>query len=254
MKTKIFLLAAIFLPMSVQAAMDRCSFQSEPTIIERTDAGPNPILLQYWDFNSDKILSLKSLPDSRRLAEYRETVAKRITTDPLALLKRYSALQPTPQDLHNIEVLISRPENIEKMGCLAGLLLDVEIGRNERFAADGPEFISYFLQKEGKLRVYFLTNDSGSIRGAGVARLLSKIEAARDDGWEVLANLHNHSFFLNDLDSKKPQGVLAPSANDIEVVSAHIKRFGLKGAYITNGFNTLNIPSEDIKLYAAAKR
>lgn len=253
MKTSIFLFAAIFLPMNVQAAMDQCAFGSEPTIIERTDAGPNPILLQYWDFDSDQILFLKSLPDSRRLAEYREMVAKRIATDPAALLKRYMALQPTPEDLHNIEVVLSRPGNIKELDCLTGLLLDVEIGRDERFATDGPEFIAYFLQRKGKLRAYFLTNDSGGIRGAGVSSLLRRIDADRDAGWKVLANLHNHSFFLNDLDSKKPQGVLAPSANDIGVFISHIERFGLKGAYITNGFHTLYVSSQDIKLYAAAK-
>ncbi|MCX5795570.1 MAG: hypothetical protein NTY77_08770 [Elusimicrobia bacterium] len=253
MKTSIFLLAAISLPRSLQAAMAPCSFPSEPTIIERTDSGPNPILLQYWDFDSDRILFLKSPPDSKRLAEYRETVAKRITTDPTALLKRYMALQPAPEDLHNIEVVMSRPGSIKEIGCLAGLLLEIQISRNERFATDAPEFIAYFLQKKGKLRAYFLTNDSRGIRGAGFSDLLSRIDADRDGGWKVLANLHNHSFFLNDLDSRKPQGVLAPSANDIQVFSAQIERFGLKGAYITNGFNTLYVPGQDIKRYASAK-
>ncbi|MFA5140745.1 MAG: hypothetical protein WC728_16080 [Elusimicrobiota bacterium] len=253
METSILLLAAMLLPSSVQAAMDRCSFRSEPTIIERVDAGPNRILLQYWDFESDKVLSLESLPDSKRLAEYREVVAKRIATDPAALLKRYMALQPAPEDLRNIEVVMSRTGDIKELGCLAGLLLDVEIGRNERFATEGPEFIAYFLRRKGKLRVYFLTNDSAGIRGAGVSSLLSRIEADRDAGWKVAANLHNHGFFLNDLDSKKPQGVLAPSASDIRVFISQMERFGLKGAYITNGFHTLYVSSKDMKLYAAAK-
>lgn len=68
----------------------------------------------------------------------------------------------------------------------------------------------------------------------------------------MLANLHNHSFFLNDLGSPKPQGVLAPSANDIRVFNAQIERFGLEGAYITNGFHTLYIPQKDVRLYSAA--
>lgn len=253
MKTGLFLLAVILLSIDAQASAAQCSFGSQPTIIERTDAGPDPILFQYWDLSSDRILFQRSLPESKKLAEYRETVAKQIATRPMALLERYISLQPAPADLHNITVAASQPGNIKELGCLDGLLLNVEINRNQSFATDGSEFIAYFLQKHGELRVYFLTNDSGGIRGAGFSHLLSKIDADRNSGWEVLANLHNHSFFLNDLDSRKPQGVLAPSANDIKVFNAQIERFGLKGAYITNGFYTLYIPSKDIKLYAAAK-
>lgn len=138
------------------------------------------------------------------------------------------------------------------MGCLEGLLLDLEIGRSRDFPAEGPEFISYFLRRAGALRVYFLTNDSTGIRGAGFSLLLERIDADKKDGCEVLANLHNHSFFLNDLGAKKPQGVLAPSANAVRVFNAHIERFGMKGAYVTNGFHTLYIPGEDLGRYAAA--
>src|ERR1035437_9096871 len=130
MKISLLLLAGMMLSSETQTFAEQCSFGSQPTIIEKIDAGPNPILLQFWDLSSDRILSLKSLPDSRKLAEYRETVGKRITTEPLGLLRRYRSLKPASADLHNIAATESRPGNIKKMGCLAGLLLDIQINRN----------------------------------------------------------------------------------------------------------------------------
>jgi len=246
------LLAALVLPVSAHADAGRCAFESKPTIIQRADSGPNPILLQYWDLKSDRLLSERSLPESKRLAEYRAAVSRKLDTDPLALLKRYSALGPSPEDQHNIEQVMSRPESIQELGCLEALLLDVQLGRSPRFSRDGPEFIAYYLRQKGKLRVYFLTNDAAGIRGAGLSELLGRIDADKAQGWAVLANLHNHCFFLDDLASKKPQGVLAPSANDVRVFSAHRERFGLGGAFITNGFHTVHVPGQDIKLYKAA--
>lgn len=176
--TILSLIAALPLSASAHAAASSCSFGSQPTIIEKVDAGPDTILLQRWELDTDQILSQRALPDSTSLAAYRGMVEKRIATGPTALLRRYVSLQPAPADLHNIAIAAtSPPENIKEMGCLEGLLLDIQLGRNQGFATDGPEFIAFVLRKQGRLRVYFLTNDSQGIRGAGFTHLLSRIDA-----------------------------------------------------------------------------
>jgi len=109
------------------------------------------------------------------------------------------------------------------------------------------EFVSYFLEREGRLRVYFATNDSEGVSRMG--RLMDEMNKDLHAGWRVTGNLHNHSFFLADLENDKPQGVLAPSGNDMRVLNGNAASIGLPRALITNGFNTLVVGSEDFPVF-----
>jgi hypothetical protein len=64
-----------------------------------------------------------------------------------------------------------------------------------------------------------------------------------------VGNLHNHSFFLDNINNDEahhPQGVLIPSANDIQVLRANRDDFKMKSASITNGFDTIFLPSTEL--------
>ena len=76
------------------------------------------------------------------------------------------------------------------------------------------------------------------------------------NGWKVTGNLHNHSFFIDSIyhgDRFHPQGVLAPSANDMRVFLSQKEELGLQNASITNGFYTVDIQSSDFQRFHTAE-
>jgi len=222
-----------------------CSLEVKPTVIERPDA-----LLEYWDLPNEDVLNHASPPNVEILRRYRLEVRSVIDTDPIELLMRYRSRGKDPADLHNLDIVLgSRSDGIRPMNCIEGLLLTAQIRRNSRFRVAPTEFLAFWLRKEGRLRIYYLTGDAAGIRGAAMSALMERVSADKKAGWEVSANLHNHSFFLERLDTDDPQGVLAPSGNDVRVFRSQVESLDLKAALITDGFDTLRIPAADLRLY-----
>jgi len=62
--------------------------------------------------------------------------------------------------------------------------------------------------------------------------------------WELWVNLHNHNFNLFD-ETKPLNGVVAPSATDVEFFRSLAGDLGLQEAWITNGFDTNVISRRD---------
>jgi hypothetical protein len=112
------------------------------------------------------------------------------------------------------------------------------------------EFLAYFLEKNGRLRIYLLTNDSLGVGGMG--RLKQEVSNSVLAGWRLDGNLHNHSFFLSEINSSKPQGVLAPSTNDMRVFNGDATDLELPRALITNGFHTIVLDAGYFPLFKVA--
>ncbi|MBI3548884.1 MAG: hypothetical protein HY078_07595 [Elusimicrobia bacterium] len=250
MTMRIACLLVLCLGASARAFAAGCAFGVGPAAIEMRGDGSDRGLLQYWDLPSDQLLDRVGAPDSTVLAEHRDLVKSRLSIEPAELLERYRPRSKVPADLHNVDVVLAaRLGRVRAMNCIEGLLLEEQIKRNPKFSVEPTEFLAFYLRRNGRLRVYFLTNDSGGIRGFQFSRLVERVDGDKDDGWSVFGNLHNHSFFLDRLAQDDPQGVLAPSSNDVQVLKAQIERLDLEGAYITNGFHTLHIPAGDVPLY-----
>lgn len=229
----------LFCPSNLWARV--CQFESSPTVLETGEAH----LLQYWEFSDSSILNLAELPTSPTLIAYQDLVSSKLNTDPVELLARYSVAGMNANDGHNLEVVRKDPSKyIRPIRCLEALLLDNQIKRNNKMSVKPTEFLAFYLKnQEDRLRVYYLTNDI-----SGVRKLSSLFDRIRQDinaGWVVLGNLHNHSFFLdniNQAEARHPQGVLIPSANDIQVLRANRDDFKMQSVSITNGFNTFFMP------------
>ncbi len=242
----LILLVSILLSFSVQAQI--CAFPDKPQIIEYSRTPGQQRLLVKWDGLFINSLETSALPDSKTFHNYRSEVQKSINTDSYFLLRRYSTRGNRPEDLHNLNLVLSRQAGeINPINCLEALLLDFQIQRNSVMTTKPTEFIAYYLEKQGLTRIYLFTNDAEGVAGMGI--LIQALTKDVQDGWIMTGNLHNHSFFLNELSSVKPQGVLAPSGNDMKVFKAHAKQFGLAKAFITNGFQTLAIESESFPLF-----
>lgn len=228
-----------------QQAMLSCEFESTPTVLETGDSH----LLQYWEFSNSSILDLAELPTSPTFIAYKGLVSSKLNTDPVELLARYSVAGANANDQHNLEVVRKNPSKyIRPIRCLEALLLDNQIKRNKEMSVKPTEFVAFYLKNnDGRMRVYYLTDDISGVRKP--SSLFERIYADMAEGWIVLGNLHNHSFFLDNLNNDEahhPQGVLIPSANDTQVLRANRDDFKMQSVSITNGFHTIFMPSEEL--------
>jgi hypothetical protein len=225
-----------------------CGFEQAPHVLE---SGPSH-LLQYWDFKNSTVIDLPMLLEQGPLASYRASVSSKLNTDPLALLERYSKTNPDPADGFNLALMLrSFPYYVRPMHCLESLLLSRQLSRNPKMLTDPTEFVAVFMQNvDSRLRVYFVTDDINGLRK--LKPLFDAIQSDLNAGWHMIGNLHNHSFFLDNinLDEKHhPQGVLSPSASEITIFEIMRSNFQLESAFITNGFNTISISAKDFQLF-----
>jgi len=235
---------------SLSLAQAHCEFPAQPVVL----ISSSQVLIQYWDLPSQDLLTESSLPKSDSFQSYQQKIRDQISVDTNFLLQRYLKLNPTPGDAHNILQTVGRPQNFKPIGCLEALLLEVQINRNPQMTTNPTEFLAAYLQKDGRLKVYFLTNDEEGLRGVGLDPLKTQIAKDLKLGWKYISNLHNHSFFLEGLSTNKPQGVLAPSEADMQLFKSHQEELGLQGASITNGFETVHISTSELSLYRAVRQ
>ena len=111
------------------------------------------------------------------------------------------------------------------------------------------EFIAQVLQKEtpdgARLRVYF---------GAGAEEFPPKtvygfdqVEQDLKSGWSFYASLHNHTYEADALGYSL--GHPGPSTVDVHLYSNVGRRLGLRWAWVTNGFYTGVVATDDLDLF-----
>lgn len=121
------------------------------------------------------------------------------------------------------------------------------------------ELGAYVLRGHGRIRVYLSGGDSvgGKLRHEVSDRVAA--DAAR--GFEPIAHLHNHPFMfdrepgdrLYTTEESKGDigGALAPSLTDVQAWRSMREHFGLKGAWLTNGLDSIHYTSEDFDRLSA---
>jgi hypothetical protein len=247
MKAKLFCLALLLL--SAPALGGDCAFEFPPTVLEDS-ASPRRHLV-VWEEVTGQVLRNTKLPATRTFQNYRSSVEQALPTAPDFLLERYLSRADRREDIHNIRMVLKGAGELRQIRCAEALLLDYQIQRNSLMLSRPTEFFAVYLSRQGKLRIYLLTNDAEGVSGMGA--LHREISRAVSEGWKVIVNLHNHSFFFADLDGDKPQGVLAPSGSDMRVLKGLVEEFGPVQARITNGFHSIFIESMLFPLFEAAE-
>ena len=246
------LLFFVLLLLSFRSAnAENCTFSSAPKLI---GASPGH-LLQYWDFEDSAVLQSPAIVTSSVFASYRSQVSTKLNVDPKTLLSRYLRAGGADDDNYNIGVILrSVTEYIRPARCIETLLLEYQLNRNPRMLVAPTEFFSVFLtDASGHLRVYYVTDDQNGLRN--LRSLFLHVESDIADGWLVTGNLHNHNFFMANIDldeAHHPQGVLAPSANDIGLFQSMREQYHLQEALITNGFDTVVIWADKFNLFRSA--
>jgi hypothetical protein len=115
------------------------------------------------------------------------------------------------------------------------------------------EFGAYILRGHGRLRVYL--SGMGSVGGQLRHQVRDRVVADVANGFEPVAHLHNHPFmfdrkpgdrmYTTELTKDELGGALAPSLTDVQAYRMMREHFGLKGAWLTNGLDSIHYTSED---------
>jgi hypothetical protein len=220
-------------PTYAQTAI--CELPSKPNVLvkEGNDHLPDSRLLQFWDLHTPRSLWLTIGNQPRLYGRYLHQVRKiGFKTDPIA------ALRASPS-INNDIVLRSSSDWIRPSNCLEKLLIGIQNSRVS-IQRDPTEFVSIVLKRKSteRIRVYFYSVNRNGI--GAMTPLTTLIDADMKQGWQVDFVLHNHAFHLSD---PALNGILAPSVPDANFNSNFLKSHGLRQARITNGIDTVEIPS-----------
>ncbi|HEX8434297.1 hypothetical protein [Archangium sp.] len=125
--------------------------------------------------------------------------------------------------------------------------------------AHPTEFGAYILRGHGRLRVYLSGSDSvgGKLRHEVRDRVVADVA----NGFEPVAHLHNHPFMFDRVPGDRMYttedsvneigGALAPSLTDVQAYRGMREHFGLKGAWLTNGLDSIHYTAEDFDRLSA---
>ena len=113
------------------------------------------------------------------------------------------------------------------------------------------EILVFVLRKAGRLGMYGYATATKTIK-PGILR--HKLEADIADHWEFCASLHNHPFDFSGKDTTG--GMLYPSGDtadgDVQYYLADSENFGLQRAWITNGFDTIEVAAKEFPALGAS--
>lgn len=218
-----------------------CAFTSPPAV--QVDAPAS--FLQVWEEPDRPELHTSALPDSPSLQAFRKEIAAVVDTAAAAFLETQLPLV-TGGDADNVRLVLSgEAGTIRPMTCLEGLLMatltDRSLARGTTLFTDPTEFVSYVLERDGMLRVWFYTVDMAGVRGLGT--LHEPVTADLEDGWTMVENIHNHNVFPG---AEMVLGGVAPSATDMQLFRNMRQTLGLTRASIVNGFHALEMTGDDL--------
>ncbi|WP_133254286.1 hypothetical protein [Phenylobacterium deserti] len=223
---------------------ERCAFSRPPMVLleEGDPHQPGSRWLQVWEVPDTPVLWSQADPDGYQA--FRAAVARHVD-DPDPLRRLAEAGGDAQHRANNARVAASAVEWIRPARCLQKLLQLSQHERIDTFTAP-TEFAAFILRSpdKGQLRIYAYT-----VNQDGIGRmdpLTDPVIAARKEGWEVLAGLHNHAFHPG-----RPalNGPLAPSLPDAQFNSRFAEDTGMQSAWITNGLHTVEIPASAFPLF-----
>jgi hypothetical protein len=228
---------------------DRCAFGVESTVIRRDDKS----ILERWELVERPIFYEPTLPDDAAYAAYRRAIH-----DAHGDVEHPVADAPEPktdeerelwrrEDLNREVSYSGRGGQIRPIQCLEALLFARQNARYSELAQP-TEYLASILRKQigGKqlLRVYFGAGDMmfPPKRYYGLDEV--KVDVAA--GWEWVTMMHDHTVRKHgDLPAL---GVTTLSTSDVQLVR-NLVEDGLRGARVTNGFFTIDVPASAFVLY-----
>ncbi len=240
LKLKIFVLTLTALgcsTMSPEKNEKICKFPSEPVVMLEKENS----ILQYWDYDEGYFEGKANFQDLTFLRAYQQKVQKEVRDLSQKALWSKSYDLEKAGDQQNMRIAKTLWPKVRKINCLEALLLNLQGSRVDLISTP-TEFLAFKLKKNKRVRLLYFTSNINGVRGLGF--LHSKIQKFVDDNWILEKNIHNHTLNLND---KNYRGTIGPSVSDAFVFKMELKDFNLKAAVITNGFESMEVPSHMFK-------
>jgi hypothetical protein len=239
-------------PVARVASAPPCRWPSPPELLHQ--AGDT--VVERWTAPADAIPDAWTPDALPALRDFRTAIEARLgTVDAHALLRRqadYWAGRSVADGRRESEngrlVLSGAVGTLRPIACLEALLLDRQAARVPMLTRP-TELQALVLRRAAmhrepaRIRVYVAASHAPWPPRFPPA-VDSLVARDRRDGWTVHAHLHNHPFYL-DRQAADIAGANAPSLSDVEVYRALRERLGLRHAWITNGFTTVEIAAPD---------
>ncbi len=186
-------------------------------------------------------------PSSDRLATYQNFVSSKTSVDQNELRERQYKIfkKHLPNETKIMKLIMSgKVFSTGRAECFDLLLFDLHLDSvgTVYYAEFGAHVFVKYVEGRRILRVMFTSNPGGGV--ATPMEIEDAMSASLKDGWSLVGHIHNHPFGLDNL-SGDIGGTCWPSDSDLNHYAKQIK-FGMQGARITNGFDTIFMSAEDI--------
>jgi len=206
-------------------------------------------VLLRWDVPARDVFFSQTLPQDAAFAAYRTAIriAGADQATPVLADNPRVNVEVTRRNQINVDLMYSgRGGKVRPIRCLEAWFFAYQNRRHSQLAKP-TEFLLSVLRKNGasgpRLRIYFGASNvefpPKSVYG------LKEAEADVKSGWEFWAHVHNHT--LRQVGGRPAKlGVPAPSTNDVQLLRNVARRSGLRFVWVTNGFHTGVIASEQL--------
>lgn len=187
--------------------------------------------------------------ESKVVRTFRESISERVNVDPIYLLEKQLEIfrrfiPDSPFNDLTAKIISGEIGRIEGVSCLEESILEAHL----RKFGPAREFSAIVLEKDddhGPLsKVHIHSNGDFGVNNS--REFDRRIQADIDVGWKMVIHLHNHLFVFDN-----PYGDIAgttvPSEGDLSYYQKLRRKFGLKQAWITNGFNTVKIEIDELE-------
>jgi hypothetical protein len=247
----ILAIALAFAPLDVFA--QRCALDAAPRVLETSGAAhtAGARLAQVWDVEAAPVYWTAQLPATGSYAGFVAALrTSGVDTNPVSLLRRKAALPQTSSGDARNNSLVARESTqwVYRINCLEMLLIGIQ---NERIGLlrQSTEFTAFVLRSADgrRLRIYFYTRNEDGIGNVGA--ILGSVARDYQEGWIVMANLHNHNFRVGQTDLN---AVVSPSLPDAQLYQTLAAKYQLREAWITNGLHTVRIPASAFGRFQSA--
>lgn len=186
-------------------------------------------------------------PSSMALDAFRANARARIDVNPYQVLLHQRTLwarafPAAPAVLAKFDQFLNREVGkIRAINCIEQSLFMLHL---EIFGAE-TEFGALIFQKEGESKTLALVK-SERMAAVNLREYVPQIEELLKNGWQLFSMLHNHPFLFNN-PLGDYSGVTMPGDPDVISFREYKERFRLQNAWITNGFDSIELKSEEFE-------
>jgi len=177
--------------------------------------------------------------------QFKKTISEKTNTDPVYLIEIQKVIfaEKLPAAVPIFDLILNGSiGSIRDISVLEAFLMTEHLSLNGRKG----EFAALILRaKDGAQKIYFT---SGSEASASFSKkVYEKLANDLSEGYIFYGHLHNHPFNFDN-----PHGDIAgttvPSPWDRKIYNDFKIVYGLKNAFVTNGFSTIAIPDSQFEL------